>query len=61
MLKIWIGIVVAMALIIALQTYRLGKCQVKAKNLDVCLEVDELEKDARDATDDELIDSISQP
>lgn len=52
---------VALAGALAWQTWRLERCQVKADRLDTCLEVDKLEKEARDASDDDLVDSISIP
>lgn len=53
--------IIGLAALVALQTYRLDQCQLKAKQLETCQEVRELEGEARDATDDDLIDAISQP
>lgn len=53
--------IIGMASIVAVQTYRLGKCQAKATQLITCQEVNELERNARDATNDDLADDISQP
>jgi len=61
MFKIMLGAIAAMAMALAFQTYRLDRCQKKADRLDVCQEVDQLERNARDATDDDLIDDITRP
>lgn len=41
------------------QTYRLDKCRDKTATLETCEEVSDLQKEARDATDSDLADSIS--
>ena len=61
MLKILIGVVAALAVALALQTWRLNRCQIKADRLTTCEAVDEIEKEVRDETDDGLAAGISDP
>lgn len=60
MLRLLLGAVIGLAVLLALQTYRLDRCHLKAKQMETCQEVNELERDAQDDTDDDLVNSISQ-
>lgn len=60
-LRAAIAAAAVLALLLVVQTYRLGNCQAKAKRLETCQEVNKIEKDVSNETDDGLADSISGP
>ncbi len=60
-LRAAIGLCAVLAVLLVVQTWRLGNCQEKAARLDTCEEVDRLEGEARDESDDDLSDRISDP
>lgn len=59
--KASIGIIMGLAVALAFQTWQLERCQIKAKALEVCQEIDTIEGEVRNETDDNLIDRISRP
>lgn len=58
---ILVGALIAAAALLSIQTARLNACQAKARLLDTCEEVDKLETEIRDETDDALTDRLSDP
>lgn len=57
-IKALVGMCAVLGTLLVLQTWRLGNCQQKAKLLDTCQEVDQLEREIHDADDDTLLDDL---
>jgi len=61
LLKGLITTIVILCILLGLQSWRLGNCQAKAKQLETCQEVNKLKEGINNATDDDLTNSISNP
>ena len=60
MFRILIGVIAVLGVVSVVQTWRLGRCQVKAERLVTCEAVDLIEQEVRDANDDDLATGISE-
>lgn len=61
MIRILLGLVAALGLALAIQTWRLDRAYAKADRLDTCEEVQDINTEIRNETDDDLLYRTSHP
>jgi Flp pilus assembly protein TadB len=61
MIRILLGLVAALGLALAIQTWRLDRAHAKADRLDTCEEVQDINTEIRNETDDDLLYRTSRP
>jgi Flp pilus assembly protein TadB len=61
MIRILLGLVAALGLALAIQTWRLDRARDKADRLDTCEEVQDISTEIRNETDDDLLYRTSRP